>query len=173
MSEFQDDLNNCDQEPIHIPGQIQSHGFLIVVDTKYNISHCSDNITRLFPELGINILGQPLQFLEQLIGDNYPPVFIADLLSLGKDNQSFEQVNPYKLVVADNAYYLILSTAPGYYLLEFEPAVPHVDSNIQRLMGHSISKMLASTNLSSLLHNTALQVKNTIHYDRVMIYRFA
>ncbi|RZK16936.1 MAG: hypothetical protein EOO43_14000, partial [Flavobacterium sp.] len=32
MSNFQVDLSNCDREPIHIPGRIQSHGFLIVLD---------------------------------------------------------------------------------------------------------------------------------------------
>jgi len=37
-------LNNCDREPIHIPGQIQSHGFLIALDNTLTICYCSDNI---------------------------------------------------------------------------------------------------------------------------------
>src|SRR5690606_17841270 len=127
MSESQGDLNNCDQEPIHIPGKIQSHGFLIVVDLKHTITHCSDNISGLLPEAGLNLLGRSLQYLEQLIGNNHPLGFITDLINLGKANKSFEQVNPYKVVINNRAYYLIISTSPGYYLLEFEPLIPQVD----------------------------------------------
>ncbi|MBC7615755.1 MAG: GAF domain-containing protein [Pedobacter sp.] len=173
MSEFQVDLTNCDREPIHIPGQIQPHGFLIVLDQQYNISHCSDNISNLFPETGVNIIGLTLQYIELLIGGDYPLGFITNLISLGKINKSFEQSNPLKIDISGKDYYLIVSTAADYYLLDFEPTISDLTSDVQKMMGHSISKMLADKNLQSLLDNTALQVKNTINYDRVMIYRFA
>ena len=39
------DLTNCDKEPIHIPGQIQSHGFLIAPDPdSLRITKLSANI---------------------------------------------------------------------------------------------------------------------------------
>lgn len=38
------DLTNCDREPIHIPGSIQPHGAMIVVDDKGIVSFVSDNI---------------------------------------------------------------------------------------------------------------------------------
>jgi len=173
MSEYQDDLNNCDREPIHIPGQIQSHGFLIVVDHEFKISHCSDNISGLIPEAVINLIGRSLQDFELLLGAGQPSGFIANLINAGKTNEGFDQINPYNLNIGGNAFYLIISTAPGHYLLEFEPVIADVDTNIQRVIGNSISKMLAAKNLGSLLNNAALQVKSTIHYDRVMIYRFA
>jgi chemotaxis family two-component system sensor kinase Cph1 len=45
MSLYQVDLTNCDREPIHIPGKVQSHGFLVAVDAKtYNITYISQNI---------------------------------------------------------------------------------------------------------------------------------
>ena len=31
------DLTNCDKEPIHIPGSIQPHGSMIVVDPKSSV----------------------------------------------------------------------------------------------------------------------------------------
>ncbi|WP_316813693.1 ATP-binding protein [Pedobacter heparinus] len=173
MSEFKVDLSNCDREPIHIPGQIQSHGFLIVLDQNSNVSHCSDNIDDLLRESSSALIGCPLQYVEILLGIDYPSGSITNMLSLGKVNKSFEQANPFKMEIFGKAYYLIISTAADYYLLEFEPAFANALYDVQKMMGHAISKMLADKNLQSLLDNTALQVKNTINYDRVMVYRFA
>ena len=38
-------LENCEDEPIHIPGLIQPHGFLLSIDSKSDIINvCSENI---------------------------------------------------------------------------------------------------------------------------------
>ncbi len=48
------DLTNCDREPIHIPGSIQAHGWLIETAPKLDtVSRCSANATEL--------LGRPVQ----------------------------------------------------------------------------------------------------------------
>ncbi len=173
MSDFQVDLTNCDREPIHIPGQVQSHGYLIVLDLQYNVSHHSDNLSELFPESVSNFMGCSLEDIEKLIGGDYHLEFITNLISLGKINNSFEQINPFKIGISGKDYYLIISTAIDYFLLEFEPVISDLTTDVHTMMGNSISKMLSDRNLQSLLSNTVLQVRNTIHYDRVMVYRFA
>lgn len=173
MSEFKVDLSNCDHEPIHIPGQIQSHGFLIVLDQQGKVSHCSDNASIFLGKNQAELLGRPLQDVELLIGGGYDPGFINDLLSFGKIHKSFEQINPFKLEISRKPYYLIISSVAGQHLLEFEPVTSNAQADVQKMMGHSISKMLSDKNLQNLLDSTALQVKNTIQYDRVMVYRFA
>ncbi len=41
------DITNCDREPIHIPGQIQGHGFLVAVDTEdFSIQYISENLLK-------------------------------------------------------------------------------------------------------------------------------
>ena len=38
-------LTNCEQEPIHIPGSIQPHGFLLGLnDQSFIIEYCSGNV---------------------------------------------------------------------------------------------------------------------------------
>ena len=40
-------LSNCDEEPIHIPGSIQPHGFLLALDSSAStIKFCSGNIEK-------------------------------------------------------------------------------------------------------------------------------
>ena len=39
------DLKTCDMEPIHVPGSIQPHGFLLAFNTKsLEIQFCSENV---------------------------------------------------------------------------------------------------------------------------------
>ncbi|MEO6329305.1 MAG: ATP-binding protein [Ginsengibacter sp.] len=165
------DLTNCDLEPIHIPGRIQSFGFLIVVDKEYAIRFHSDNVRNFLPGVADNLLGKHLNYIESLIGLKNQPDFITQLLNLGKAHKNFEPVNPFQIHISGVPFHLIISTAGDYYLLEFEPAL--AESDIQKMIGRSVSEMLADKNLQKMLDNTAIEIKKIIHYDRVMIYRFA
>jgi chemotaxis family two-component system sensor kinase Cph1 len=167
------DLTNCDTEPIHIPGQIQSHGFLIAIDSDCIIKFHSENITDFLPDLPSNLLGRPINDIEPLISAKEPPDFINQLISFGRSNKSFDQTNPFSTDIQGTPFYLIINVSGPLYLLEFEPVASDLKNDLQRIIGHSISEMLADKDLNNLLNNTALQVKNIIGYDRVMIYRFA
>lgn len=169
MENFSVDLTNCDREPIHIPGHIQSHGFLIVVDKANHIVFFSDNINSFIPVNTNNLLGQPVNSLEPFFQNIS---MLNQLLQLGRLN-GYEHINPYQLTIGDKKFHLILSQTAGYELLEFEPDRATTETDVQKMIGKSVSEMLADKNLQNLLNNTANQVKNIIRYDRVMIYRFA
>jgi light-regulated signal transduction histidine kinase (bacteriophytochrome) len=57
---FITDMTNCDVEPIHIPGKIQSHGFLIAIDRGFNITFCSENISTFLPTSATSLLTKPV-----------------------------------------------------------------------------------------------------------------
>ena len=173
MSDFELDHSNCDIEPIHIPGQIQTHGFLIVVDNQYIIRFFSDNVSHFIPEASENLLGKSLNYFEHFFKNAYQSDFIAQLINLGKANKSFDQTNPFQIAIEGVQYHLIISTSANYFMLEFEPATStDNDIDIQRVIGHTLTQMLADKKLNHLLSNTAKQIKNIIHYDRIMVYRF-
>ena len=173
ISNFQVDLTNCDREPIHIPGQVQSHGFLLVSDQDFIIRFASDNVVDFIPVKSTEILGQPLQYIESLFGSGYKLNFISQLINIGAVNKSFDLINPFQIEISGVNYYLVISVIAEYYLLEFEPSVSDFSLDVQKVVGRSVAEMLSDKNLQSLLNNTALQVKNIINYDRVMVYRFA
>ncbi len=173
MADFEVDLTNCDREPIHIPGQIQSHGFLLVVDSHLKIRFFSDNIVAFIPGVSDNLLGKPLQYIESLIGNTDQPDFITQLINVGKLKNSFEQINPFKVEISGITCSLIISSIDEKFLLEFESSASDYDLDIQKMIGRSVSEMLADKDLGNLLNNSAIQVKNIIKFDRVMIYRFS
>lgn len=169
---FVPDLTNCDKEPIHIPGKIQSHGFLIATDAAFSITYCSENVSNYLPVTANEILGQYLGRLEQYIIKADHPDFLAQLIRLGNTPQGYEPNNPYLIKIGEQLFNLIVGKSGNYYMLEFEPEFSDLKSDLQRVIGSSLSEMLADKNLSQLLFKTAQQVKRIIGYDRVMIYKF-
>jgi len=167
------DLSNCDNEPIHTPGHIQSHGFLIAVDSNCIIRFHSENLYDYLENAPANLLGRPISDIEPIIGANEPPDFINQLISFGRSNKSFDQTNPFVTDLQGRPFFLIINESGPLYTLEFEPAESDLKTDLQRMIGRSVSEMLADKDLNNLLRNSASQVKNIIGYDRVMIYRFA
>lgn len=173
MSEIKIDLNNCDLEPIHIPGQIQSHGFIIIINKNRIIKFCSENITDFVGVTAQELLEQPVTHIENLLATELHLHFISDILNLGSGISNYDQTNPFEFVYAGENYYLIVSNAGNFTLLEFEKAVTHKGQDIQKLIGKTVSEILGDKDLNSVLKNAAKQVKTIIDYDRVMLYKFA
>jgi len=172
MSQFKVDLTNCDREPIHIPGQIQSHGFLVVLDEEYVIRFYSDNIYEFIPAIPTPLLGKTLQYLETLVESAFTG-FITRLIDTEKLSQDFERLNPIPVNIGGDAFYLIISANAGFYYLEFEPIAAAADLDLQSRTGRSIAEILTHKQIDKLLEHTAKEVREIIRYDRVMIYRFA
>ena len=172
MYPLQIDLTNCDRELIHIPAQIQSHGFLIVLGDECIIRFCSDNLGNFIAGATDNLIGQPLSRLELLLKNKKQPNFITQLIAFGKADENFYKKNPFNLNISGVPFYLVLSKSAMYHLLEFEPATSNDFADVQNMIGSSISALLSAKKLDKLVNNSVTQVKNIINYDRVMIYRF-
>ncbi|MFD2287293.1 GAF domain-containing protein [Pedobacter petrophilus] len=171
MTTFSVDLTNCDREPIHIPGKVQSHGFLIAVDKiDFLIAYISEN-TNLFVKTSAgNLLGKPLSTINAFLDQLAPEFNIEDLLRLGIIRKSFDAISPHPVIINKNQYYITIADSGNNFLLEFEPATLQYD--LQSVIGRSASGMLQGKSVSSLLKGAAVEVKKLIDYDRVMIYKF-
>jgi chemotaxis family two-component system sensor kinase Cph1 len=169
---FTTDLSNCDREPIHIPGKVQGHGFLIGIDQQYMVTYCSENISDFLPAEPSILLGKTLGQLDAYLEKTDPPDFLIQLIKLSNRENGFEPPNPYPLKIRNEIFNVILSQSGDHYLLEFEPEISSLRSDLSRLIGGSLSEMLGDADLSKLLNNAAEQIKKVIGYDRVMIYKF-
>lgn len=164
------DLTNCDREPIHILGKIQSHGFLLAVNqSNFNITYVSENIVDHLTTNATELLDQNLQFFIALLEKHEVEIELAAILALGK-SQGFDLINPYKLSLNGYPYYLIIHRSGENYILEFEIATLQYD--VQHIIGKSVAEILLNRSLNSLLEKAAAEVKRLIEYDRVMIYKF-
>ncbi len=174
MQVFEVDLTNCDKEPIHILGKVQSHGFLVAVNTITRlISYLSENIKEYTNKEAKFFLGKTLETLgEELKLDVSGSQFISSMLiNAGVNMQSLENANPYYLEIDEKPYNIILTKSGAEILLEFEPSVKD-EFDSQQIIGKAISEILSGKGISLLLNNTARVIKKIINYDRVMVYRF-
>jgi len=167
------DLTNCDREPIHIPGKIQSHGFLIAVNSKsYNISYVSQNIEGYTGVNATGLLGKNITELEDQLAIASDTASLQQLLNLAKGSKNSDTINPLAIDVKGTNYNLIISHSTNDLVLEFEPTESDLGYDIQKTIGRSVAEILSGKNLSALLQNAAFEIKKIINYDRVMIYKF-
>ena len=55
-------ITNCESEPIHIPGSIQPHGFLLAVTVvDFTIAYCSENCFEFLNKTHVELVGIKLE----------------------------------------------------------------------------------------------------------------
>ncbi|HEV7347051.1 ATP-binding protein [Telluribacter sp.] len=168
------DLTSCDREPIHIPGSIQSHGFLVAVqkDT-YLIKKVSSNVGDYIGTTAAALIDQPIQHLDSFIASTVPGSALEELLNVGRRNQSYESLSPQQMQVADQDMNLIIHASGEYIVLEFEPRLTWMDVlDYQKLITRSLQEVQGAPTLQLLLDRAAKWVKSITGFDRVMVYQF-
>lgn len=167
-----DALDLCSREPIHIPGFIQAHGFLVIINPDFTIIYSSDNLNQADHRLPQNLCGRPVSSINILFGKSEDEHFIHDLIKLSWQGPHFKPLNPYIVFINGQYYNMIISLSGDNYILDFEPELSDLYSDPQNVVGASLSQMLADKDIDVILENTVRQIKNIIGYDRVMIYKF-
>ncbi|MCB0168101.1 MAG: GAF domain-containing protein [Anaerolineae bacterium] len=165
---FQVDLTNCDKEPIHIPGRIQPHGFLIVC-------HMPDlAIVQVSDNTAVHINASPDELLAQTLSELLNSPIIERLVTAWQAD-NFQNFNPttVKLTPATTAFNLIAHRRQEQLLLEFEPLSPEITSlQFYNVLSHILQTIQDADTLEVLFQTSAEQIKQLTGFDRVMVYRF-
>lgn len=170
MPKFKVDLSNCDREPIHIPGLVQSWGFLVVVNAATSIiNYVSANILDYLNITAGSILGQKLASLEERISSKDNPNPISAFLESAKRKQETEA---YEIRFKEKQFDLLIHSHNQQIYLEFEWKSEGLGIDIHNQIGRHVSAILATNNLPEILSRATSIVKQLIGYDRVMIYQF-
>jgi len=120
-------LTNCDREAIHLSGQIQPHGVLIVIkESELKIVQISENTDFFFGIPASSLINQPLQKL-------FPQSQIDILVPLLLE-ENLEIVNPIKLTSKINNkkhfFECVVHRSDKLIVLEMEPLSKDSSSNL-------------------------------------------
>ena len=156
------DLTNCDREAIDIPGAIQSHGALLVVDpARGRIVVASANASEMLGVSG-SVLDGLLSDLPLIRGGD-------DLARAALDTDAIRRMIP--VATADNEFDAVVHHMTDMAIVEFEPRLDWT-GNID-LVSRSSALLTGLEHSGSKARQVAANLMHElIGYDRVMVYTF-
>jgi light-regulated signal transduction histidine kinase (bacteriophytochrome) len=187
------DLTNCDREPIHIPGLIQPHGFLIEFTPNWEITRFSENCRQLFGsdiEFGNdfrNLLGSEsdkqkvVEFLSEIDKDDSRFGHGGISLSWKSDFSSLVGVQADPLQKKNHRQYIsnFFSSESGWVseteipeFASFQSTKAKISSIDSDFIVEALYKLRSKKNTSDLFQFMVDLIQKCTGFDRVMLYRF-
>ncbi|QSW88441.1 GAF domain-containing protein [Flavobacterium endoglycinae] len=158
-------LTNCDQEPIHIPGKIQPHGFLLGLTNSWTIDYCTDNISFFINLSHIEALGNKF---ESVFGSR-----AQELLFNYINSDTVQDVFPLEIELLDKKFQVNVHKSHDIYVLEAEPQFDRqILGDVYTQTIQFVTQMNSTKSLKDLCALVAEGTREITGYDRVMIYRF-
>jgi two-component system, chemotaxis family, sensor kinase Cph1 len=165
------DLTNCDLEPIHIPGLIQPHGALLVLEPPtLRMVQVSKNTKEVLDQKPEDLLGKPLS---ELLDEKQIQVIWRCL------EKEFESANPLDLSVKcggrSRHFDGIVHALHPLIVLELERRSVKSTKNYLEFY-QQVRGVIAQTQKAQTLLEMSQVVVESIRritgFDRVMVYRF-
>ncbi|WP_018636817.1 SpoIIE family protein phosphatase [Parafrankia elaeagni] len=166
-------LENCDREPIHIPGSIQPHGVLLaLVEPGLTVAHVSANCGALLGVEPERVVGAPL---DALVGSG-PAELLRRTVASSFD---LREAGPTDLVLTvrgvDVVCDAVLHRVDGMVVVELIPTVsrrPLTFADTYQRTRTAVLRLDRTTSLAELYEVAAEEVRRLTGFDRVMVYRF-
>ena len=164
MSELPD-LTACDREPIHIPGSIQPHGVLLVVDAAtQRVLQASENASDL---LGTG--------LDALLGASLDDVLTLPLGLFDDDERPAHSAwVPVRFPQGNHAgtWHAAVHAYDARWMIEIEPREAYFEDDPIRVAYDLARKLENDPSVERAASRVARTIRNVLGYDRVMVYRF-
>ncbi|MFD2515581.1 ATP-binding protein [Pontibacter locisalis] len=160
------DLSNCDNEPIHIIGRIQPHGFMIILDRLTSeVIQVSENIGNFLKINPSDLPGKPISALTTP----------EEHKLLMKQLTEQATVSPQIIQLQEKQFFGFIHESEKNLVLEFEP-MEYTASEKRLQSTLSFSQFHSELNMLSCFEDQTnllvSYIQRTLEYDRVMLYVF-
>ncbi|MGG5208500.1 ATP-binding protein [Chryseobacterium sp. MIQD13] len=157
----------CHEEPIHIPGYIQSFGYLIGIDAESrSIIFFSRNIADIF---GIENAEQLFDSTFMDFPEIFGPVLDSDLYISLKDFTKRENETHFdKVFIGGKEYHFSAFRSGNHIFMEFEAVV----KNLNKRISNKYDNFYVIDNEKELWEQLLGTLSKIVNYDRMMVYKF-
>lgn len=169
---FKATLDNCEREPIHIPGSIQPSGALVTFEAGVgSILHASGNLGRWLSVGNLPVKGRALS---DLLGEAGYQRVVQAMTGRAGGPVRHEVVDLPARPEAGQAHALeaLVHSHRGVCFVEIEPAAALDDKDWLQGLSDTVDALRSATGLEDLYQRMAQRVKRLTGFDRVMAYRF-
>ena len=164
------DLSSCDREPIHIPGAIQPHGFLLALDEQGAVQVISENAGVYLGLRPAALFGRNLR---DLFGELTGSALLAGLAEGTLSTATRLLVN---VEVLGKRFEVVVHRAPdggAHTILEFEQAIEPVDVEVINGRLYNVVAAVRRTAAAQQVCEAAVEeIQALTRCDRVVLYRF-
>ncbi|ARD46209.1 EAL domain-containing protein [Colwellia sp. PAMC 21821] len=164
----------CAAEPIHLIGNIQPHGFQLVLDPKtLQVVQYSDNIISLLNQYTHDSLTLSTKILDTTISD-WLTFSEPELLNKLKYDRTIKLELDSHAVIAGDIWECVAYMAGHWISLEFIPcsADTYSSSILISQMNYMLETLRKAQNTKEIFDTITSQFQEHTNFDRVMLYRF-
>ena len=162
------DLTNCDREPIHVPGRVQSFGCLIAVGRQWMVRYASENSADILGLPAAEMIGTPIT---ELLAPSAVHDIRSRLQSLSMADM-VERMFGLELFEDGRLFDAALHLAGDHFVMEFEPIGEKIRDH-QSYVRPMIARVQTREDMKGLCTEAARQLRALTGFDRVMVYRFS
>lgn len=162
------DLTNCDIEPIHKLGAIQSFGFLVVAASDWMVSRASVNLHLFLGVAHADAIGRPITAL-------LCPEAIHTLrnrFTLIRSRDMVERIFGVALQDGGPLFDVAVHVSAGQFVIEAEPSRKQVASETSLSIRGMMVRLDKPKLMPAFYKEGARQIQAMTGFDRVMVYRF-
>lgn len=162
------DLTNCEREPIHQLGLVQSYGALLAVSPDWIVQHGSANLEQILGVPLDDALGQPV--FNMIVADGFERI----RASLRQVSLSQGTVRIFNVVLRSNgkSFDVSLHQSNDHMIIEFEPKSEVGGRDISAEVYAEISLLRSARSYAELTKAAARSLAQLSGFDSVMVYQF-
>lgn len=158
-------LSECDKEPIHLLGKIQSHGILLAFHKiTQKLAYASENATDYLKDIRLNSNCVLNDIFDDDVAKSFKKLSNQNFYSILYDNE---------VTIDGQNYLLFFSNSNDYIVIELERQLNTSTSfesfNTFKTISQNIKDCLTKDNL---INTTTHFLKAFTGFDRIMIYQF-
>ena len=163
------DLTNCEREPIHILGNVQSYGCLLSTSADFMVNHASTNCQEFLGIDAQEVIGQRLI-------DVLPEKTVHDLrtkLQLSSAGNDVSRLFSYDVLRKGRLFDVSIHISKGSFVFEFEPKRDDPTRDDLAMVQPLLARVKRHSKVEGAAQEAARAMQVLSDFERVMVYRFA